>query len=112
MQKLITTNEVKSNTAVVVSKEAVKDAPIKWGLNWISAPTPQKITWIFRVVLYAAFITSEVLPMFPEIPEHIALHISKNCLRAVALVHMLSKTFGIDISKVVPPSTIRPISNQ
>lgn len=115
MQKVITTNEVESKTAVVVSKEDVKQAPVtsifESGMKAIKMPTPAVATNIFRFVLYAAFLTSEISNMFPEIGEHTSLIISKYCLRAIAVVHLLSRTFGIDISKIIPPGSQNTNSN-
>lgn len=110
MQKVTITNDIAEGKVAVISKEKAKEAPIKWGLQWITSPTPVIVTNIFRFVLYAAFLTSEILPMFPEIPEDTALHISKWALRLVAIVHLLSKTFGIDISKIIPSGS-KPSTN-
>lgn len=106
----IVTNQVLPNTAAVVSKEIVKDAPMKFGLKWISAPTPIKVKWIFRFILYGAGFTSIILPMFPEIPQHTSLVIANWALRLIMIAHAASKFFGIDISDILPPGVTIPPS--
>jgi hypothetical protein len=108
MQKVTVTNEIDKGEVAVISKETAKEAPVtnifKSGLKAVTMPTPVIATNIFRFVLYAAYITSEVVTMFPEIPHTTAEKIVHYCLRAIALTHFISKTFGIDISKILPPS--------
>lgn len=108
MQKVILTDEVKTNTAVVVSKETIKEAPVtsvfKDGYAAVKMPTPAVLTNIFRILLYAATIVSFCLPLFPEVPEHMALTIGNWSLRVVTIVHFISKMFGVDINAIVPPS--------
>lgn len=113
MQKFVTSDEVKTNTAVVVSKETLKDAPVTsvfgaGGLAAIRMPTPALLTNIFRVLLYAATIISFCLPLFPEIPENLALKIGNWSLRIVTMVHFISKMFGIDINSIIPPNAQKP----
>lgn len=111
MKQVIITNEVTGEqkpATVVVPKSVAKEAPVtnvfKAGLKAISMPTPELATKIFRVVLYAAALVSIVLPMFPEIPENIRNTVINWSLRLVALTHAISKLFGIDITKVIPPT--------
>lgn len=93
-------------TTVIIPKEVAKQAPIKFGLGQITMPTPQIVTQIFRVILYAAALVSIVVPMFPEIPSHIADLVSRWAIRLVALSHAISKLFGIDLSAVLPPISV------
>lgn len=97
-------DEVQTGSTTVISKESAKEAPVKFGFGAITMPTPQLATKIFRFVLYAAALTTLILPMFPEIPENLAAKIGNWALRGVAIVHGVSKLFGIDISQIIPPS--------
>lgn len=110
MQNVILTDNIQQDTTAVVSKEVVKEAPVKFGINWISAPTPQKIKWIFRIILYTAGFTSIVLPMIPEIPQNVALIIANWALRLIMIAHAASKFFGIDLTDVIPPE-VTPTKN-
>lgn len=110
MQKFVTSDEVKTNTAVIVSKDTLKTASVTsvfgtGGWAAIRMPTPAILTNIFRVLLYAAAIISFCLPLFPEIPETMALKIGNWALRIVTIIHFISKMFGIDINSIIPPGS-------
>lgn len=105
MANAIVTNDIAPNETAIVNKQDVKEAPIKWGLKWITSPTPAVWTNIFRFVLYAAFVVDIITDIFgDDIPAGIAGKISSYSIKIVTGVHALSKTFGIDLSGVVNKS--------
>lgn len=92
---------------VTVEKTVVTNAPVKFGWKQLFKPTPQIAKNIFRVVLYAAALTNIFLMVIDEIPPHVEAIVGKYSIYAVTLVHMISKLFGIDITGVEPPASVR-----
>lgn len=74
-------------------------APIKFGLGQIKNATPQVANWIFRITLYAVTASAIICNTVTEIPQGMKELINHYGLEAVALVHALSRLFGIDVSK-------------
>lgn len=68
-----------------------------FGPDQVKLPTPQWATNIFRVVLYAAAVTTIVLGTITEIPDHVKVIVLKYSIEGVTLVHALSKMFGVSI---------------
>ena len=69
---------------------------VKFGFDQITQRTPDFARWIFRGVLYLAAIINLVLATVVEIPEDVREVVGRYSVYAVALVHGLSKMFGIE----------------
>lgn len=80
-------------------QKVVTGAPIKFGLNQLQNATPAVATWVFRIVLYAVTISSIICNTVSEIPQPLKDLINHYGLEAVALVHLLSRFFGVDVSQ-------------
>jgi hypothetical protein len=80
---------------------------VKFGFGQIPNTTPEFAKWIFRIVLYAAAVINLVILVVTEIPQPIKDTIARYSLEIVALVHGLSKMFGIDVEDVPSSSTSR-----
>lgn len=78
---------------------AVSNTEIKFGLKAISKPTPALATKIFRVILYLAALGNIVVDVFPEIPLEVKGMIAMYSIKAVALVHAITKLFGLEEAK-------------
>lgn len=76
-------------------------ADVKFGVGQIKNPTPKFANWIFRVVLYGAFLINFFLPYVDQdIPQALQLIILKWSGLGVIGVHIVSKLFGYDISDI------------
>jgi len=100
---VIVSNDIDKGATAVVSKEAAKAAPVKFGFGSIGMPTPALAKNIFRVILYMASAVNIVIIAIPQIPDHAKVQIMTISSTAVVLVHSFSKLFGIDLTDVLPP---------
>ncbi len=84
---------------VIVGTEAVPVSKVKttFGLKQINKSTPPWTKTVFRIVLYTATALTLVTQIVTEIPEDIKTMVAKYSLESVALVHALSKLFGVKI---------------
>lgn len=84
---------------VLVDNKAVSQSQtvVKFGLNQISSTTPPLATKIFRAILYIAAVGNLVIDIFPEIPFEIKAHIAMYSIKSVALVHGITKLFGLEV---------------
>ncbi len=89
-------------TVKTIEVEKQTTAPVKFGLGQLQNATPKFATYIFRAVLYTAFIGNTVCLMISEIPQPIKDAIAKYSVEAIGITHVLSKLFGVDISKIDP----------
>lgn len=92
--------EIETIKTVEVEKKTT--APIKFGIGQLQNATPKFATYIFRAVLYTAFIANTVCLMISEIPEPVKAAIAKYSVELIGVVHALSRLFGVDISKIDP----------
>lgn len=83
---------------VIINDHPVKveDTKVKFGFNAITKPTPELATKIFRVVLYAAALANIIIDIFPEIPLEVKGMIAMYSVKAVAIVHAITKLFGLE----------------
>lgn len=72
---------------------------VGFGVGQISNPSPVWATWVFRIVLYAASITTFIVTTAKGIPDSVAINIASYCSMATMVAHALSKMVGIDITK-------------
>ena len=73
----------------------VAETKLTVGLKAISRPTPEWATIVFRTVLYIALTATLVVQIVKEIPAEVGAIINNYSLEAVALVHALTKLFGL-----------------
>lgn len=75
-----------------------ESSQVKFGFGQITNPTPSWAKWAFRVFFYVTSLATVIITMTGDIPDSIALEITKWVSIANMAVHGLSKMFGIDIS--------------
>lgn len=74
----------------------VEDTKVKFGFAAITKPTPELAKKIFRIVLYVAALGNIIVDIFPEIPLEVKGMIAMYSVKAVALVHAITKLFGLE----------------
>ena len=72
---------------------------IKFGFGQIANATPDFAKWLFRIVLYAVAIANLICTVVEEIPAPVKLVIYHYSAMLVALVHGLSRMFGIEVDE-------------
>lgn len=86
---------------ILVENKAVPvdETITKFGLGQIGKTTPIWAKNVFRIVLYVATALTLVTQIITEIPEDVKIAISRYSIEAVALVHALTKLFGVDLDE-------------
>jgi len=87
--------KIQVGNALVNPSETV----VKFGLGQVGNTTPQWTKKVFRIVLYTATALTLVTQIVTEIPVEISSIITKYSIEAVALVHALSKLFGVEVKE-------------
>ena len=72
---------------------------VKFGLGQVGKTTPIWAKNLFRIVLYGAMTLTLVTQIVTEIPVEISTAIAKYSIEAVALVHAITKLWGVDIKE-------------
>ncbi len=76
---------------------------MSFGLNQISKPTPNSVTWLFRIVLYVCLLGNIAITSFTDMKPETKLKIVELSSFFTLAVHSASKMFGVplpDDSKV------------
>ena len=86
---------------LLVDNKAVNpsETVVKFGFGQIGKTTPKWAKNAFRIVLYTATTLTLVTQIVTEIPADISTIIAKYSIEAVALVHAITKLWGVDLKE-------------
>ncbi len=76
---------------------------VTFGLKSIARPTPNWAKWAFRIFFYISSLTAFIILSDGDIPQALAIKITKYLTIANMAIHGLSKMFGIDVKDYDQP---------